>query len=160
VVGLEGATPFCAMVSMIGVSFDDQYICTGFASQLGLPLIREGHTATMSEKNAMKLLQQALKVRSQCCTVLQRRGTALRQGHCKVEQGYMHVFHRSVLFVLLCMTLAFVQVCFYRDKNSINKFIVGKVAGEGVSFSEPFAVATEWNYSVMQNPTKFCIGAW
>jgi 20S proteasome subunit beta 7 len=52
------------------------------------------------------------------------------------------------------------QVCFYRDKNSINKFIVGKVSQAGVEFSEPFAVATEWNYSVMQNPTKFCVGAW
>lgn len=52
------------------------------------------------------------------------------------------------------------QVCFYRDKNSINKFIVGKVAQDGVKFSEPFAIATEWNYGVMQNPTKFCVGAW
>lgn len=52
------------------------------------------------------------------------------------------------------------QVCYYRDKSSINKFIMGRVSGEGVSFSEPFSVATEWNYELMQNPTNFCTGAW
>jgi 20S proteasome alpha/beta subunit len=66
VVGLEDGESFCAMVSMIGVSFDDKYICTGFASQLGLPLIREGHSPSMSEQDAMALLTQALKVRWTC----------------------------------------------------------------------------------------------
>jgi 20S proteasome subunit beta 7 len=68
--------------------------------------------------------------------------------------------HACMLICLAEHKCSTVQVCFYRDKNSINKFIVGKVSQVGVEFSEPFAVATEWNYSVMQNPTKFCVGAW
>jgi 20S proteasome subunit beta 7 len=53
-----------------------------------------------------------------------------------------------------------VQVCFYRDKNSMNKFIMGKVAAGGVSISDPFSVATEWQFKVMQNPSAFAVGAW
>lgn len=52
------------------------------------------------------------------------------------------------------------KVCYYRDKASMNKFVMGRVSGAGVSFSEPFAVATEWNYKLMENPTAFCTGAW
>jgi hypothetical protein len=53
-----------------------------------------------------------------------------------------------------------VQVCFCRDKQSINKFVMGSVSAAGVSMSEPFAVPTEWNFKLMQNPTAFCTGAW
>jgi hypothetical protein len=52
------------------------------------------------------------------------------------------------------------QVCFYRDKNSMNKFIMGKVATTGVTVSEPFSVATEWQFKIMQNPSQFSVGAW
>eukprot|EP01025_Chloroclados_australasicus_P035420 TRINITY_DN3606_c0_g1_i1.p1 TRINITY_DN3606_c0_g1~~TRINITY_DN3606_c0_g1_i1.p1 ORF type:complete len:288 (-),score=16.81 TRINITY_DN3606_c0_g1_i1:276-1139(-) len=112
VAGVDNGKPFCAMVSMIGVHFDDQYACTGFSAHLGLPLIREKHAADMSEEAAVALMHDALKV------------------------------------------------CFYRDKDSINKFIMAKVTSTGVEFTQPFAVATEWNYKLMQNPTKFSIGAW
>lgn len=40
------------------------------------------------------------------------------------------------------------QVCHYRDKNSINKFQIAKVTAEGVDVSEPFAVETKWDYKV------------
>jgi 20S proteasome subunit beta 7 len=52
------------------------------------------------------------------------------------------------------------QVCFYRDKNSLNRFIICTVTSAGVFFDEPIAVATTWNYKVMQNPTKWTPGAW
>lgn len=52
------------------------------------------------------------------------------------------------------------QVCYYRDKNSMNKFIMGKVAGTGVAICEPFSLATEWQFKVMQNPSQFSVGAW
>lgn len=65
VAGMQEGEPFCALVTMIGVHYEDKYICTGFASQLGLPLIRDEHTANMSEADASTMLQQALKVRPQ-----------------------------------------------------------------------------------------------
>jgi 20S proteasome subunit beta 7 len=52
------------------------------------------------------------------------------------------------------------QVCYYRDKDSINRFIITTVTSRGVEFSEPLAVSTHWNYKVMQNPTLFTPGAW
>eukprot|EP00958_Prasinococcus_capsulatus_P015904 scaffold1741_cov409-Prasinococcus_capsulatus_cf.AAC.3 len=52
------------------------------------------------------------------------------------------------------------MVLFYRDKNSINKFQIGKVTAEGVSISEPFAVKTEWNLEAFQNPSRHVTGTW
>lgn len=40
------------------------------------------------------------------------------------------------------------QVCYYRDKNSINKFQVAKVTSEGVDICEPFALETNWDFKV------------
>lgn len=40
------------------------------------------------------------------------------------------------------------QVCYYRDKTSINKFQIAKVTKEGVNISDPFALETEWSYKV------------
>lgn len=37
---------------------------------------------------------------------------------------------------------------------------MAKVTSSGVTISEPFAVATEWNYKLMKNPTAFSLGAW
>ena len=75
-------------------------------------------------------------------------------------------------------------VCYYRDKQSINKFQVAKVtaAGEGeggggggggeggggggararvtVSVSEPFALETTWDYAAFVNPSAHATGTW
>lgn len=40
------------------------------------------------------------------------------------------------------------QVCYYRDKQTTNKFQIAKVTGEGVTVSEPFALETQWGYQV------------
>ena len=40
------------------------------------------------------------------------------------------------------------QVCYYRDKNSINKFQVAKVTTDGVDICEPFALETNWDFKV------------
>lgn len=53
-----------------------------------------------------------------------------------------------------------VQVCFYRDKDSINRFIMVTVTPQGVKFDEPIAVPTKWDFKVMQNPTRWTPGAW
>ena len=52
------------------------------------------------------------------------------------------------------------RVCYYRDKNSINKFQIGKVTAEGVSISEPYSLSTDWNFQSFRNPTQFSLGSW
>lgn len=51
-------------------------------------------------------------------------------------------------------------VCYYRDKNSINKFQIAKVTQAGVMISEPFKLDTSWDYSAFTNPSKHAPGAW
>jgi len=59
-------------------------------------------------------------------------------------------------------------VCYYRDKQSINKFQIAKVkagGGEGgkkvdISVSEPFALETTWDYAAFVNPSAFATGTW
>lgn len=41
-----------------------------------------------------------------------------------------------------------VQVCYYRDKQSINKFRIIKATKAGVTLTEPFALETKWHYKV------------
>jgi 20S proteasome subunit beta 7 len=56
------------------------------------------------------------------------------------------------------------KVCYYRDKNSINKFQIAKItAPEGkpvVSISDPFALDTKWDYKAFVNPTQHSLGGW
>jgi len=52
------------------------------------------------------------------------------------------------------------RVCYYRDKQSINKFQIGKATKAAVSISEPFALETTWDYKAFAAPTKWAIGAW
>ena len=40
------------------------------------------------------------------------------------------------------------RVCFYRDKQSINKFKLATVTAGGIKISEPFMLETNWNYKV------------
>ena len=40
------------------------------------------------------------------------------------------------------------QVCYYRDKQSINKFKLATVTAAGVKISEPFMLDTMWDYKV------------
>ena len=46
------------------------------------------------------------------------------------------------------------RVLFYRDKNSINKFILSKVDSDGVAVSQPFALDTKWDLKAFINPNK------
>lgn len=39
-------------------------------------------------------------------------------------------------------------MCYYRDKNSINKFQIAKVTTEGIDICEPFALETNWDLKV------------
>jgi len=50
-----------------------------------------------------------------------------------------------------------VQVCYYRDKNSINKFQIAKVTADGVDVCEPFALETNWDLKVRAMTTLYPI---
>ena len=50
---------------------------------------------------------------------------------------------KAVAHSLFCL-----QVCYYRDKNSINKFQTAIVTKSGVRISEPFTLETQWSYKV------------
>lgn len=53
------------------------------------------------------------------------------------------------------------RVCYYRDKQSINKFTIATVTeDQGVQIGEPFALETRWDYRAFAAPTKWAIGAW
>jgi len=52
------------------------------------------------------------------------------------------------------------RVLFYRDKNSINKFILSKVDSDGVAVSQPFALDTKWDLKAFINPNKHAVGSW
>ncbi|KAK3255293.1 Proteasome subunit beta type-4 [Cymbomonas tetramitiformis] len=52
------------------------------------------------------------------------------------------------------------RVCYYRDKNSINKFQIAKVTAEGSTISEPYALITEWGYEAFVNPAAAAVGTW
>lgn len=51
---------------------------------------------------------------------------------------------RSCRQVYCCL----LQVCYYRDKQTTNKFQIAKVTADGTTISEPFALETKWDYKV------------
>lgn len=54
-----------------------------------------------------------------------------------------HCLHSKVMVLVFVL-----QVCYYRDKNSINKFQVATVTEKGVDICEPFALETNWDFKV------------
>eukprot|EP00878_Enallax_costatus_P001192 GHUV01001334.1.p1 GENE.GHUV01001334.1~~GHUV01001334.1.p1 ORF type:complete len:295 (+),score=67.89 GHUV01001334.1:220-1104(+) len=52
------------------------------------------------------------------------------------------------------------RVCYYRDKQSMNKFQLAKVTNDGVTISEPYALDVKWDYKMFTQPTKWAVGAW
>ena len=52
------------------------------------------------------------------------------------------------------------RVLFYRDKTSINKFVLAKVDAAGVGMSKPFALDTKWDLKAFINPSKHAVGSW
>ena len=112
VAGVEKGEPFLGTVGMLGVAFVDDNVATGFGAHLARPLFREVDTTQLEEAEAVKLMEDALRV------------------------------------------------CYYRDKNSINKFILGKVTAEGTTVSEPFTLDTNWNYKHFVDPAQFSQGSW
>ena len=52
-------------------------------------------------------------------------------------------------------------VCYYRDKQSINKFQIATVTrAGGVEIGAPFALETAWGYAAFANPSAHAVGTW
>lgn len=52
------------------------------------------------------------------------------------------------------------RVCYYRDKQSINKFQIATVTTAGATISEPYSLSTAWHYEAFKNPAAQAVGTW
>lgn len=52
------------------------------------------------------------------------------------------------------------KVCYYRDKQSINKFQIATVTAAGSNISEPYSLPTAWHYEAFKNPAQNAVGTW
>lgn len=93
----------------------------------------------MSEEEATELLHDALRVRLHALlferTLPWDMQETIAQRACVVTDSPCSMLIRQGA-----------QVCYYRDKQTTNKFQIAKVTAEGVSVSEPFALETQWGY--------------
>ena len=64
VAGVDAASgrPFLGTVGMLGTSYEDGHVATGFGNQLARPLMRARHSPEMSEEAARELLRDCLRV--------------------------------------------------------------------------------------------------
>eukprot|EP00238_Polyblepharides_amylifera_P001825 CAMPEP_0196573718 /NCGR_PEP_ID=MMETSP1081-20130531/3572_1 /TAXON_ID=36882 /ORGANISM="Pyramimonas amylifera, Strain CCMP720" /LENGTH=283 /DNA_ID=CAMNT_0041891537 /DNA_START=24 /DNA_END=875 /DNA_ORIENTATION=- len=108
----EDGDSYLGTVGMIGTSYTDSHIATGFGAHLARPLFRERQYDDMPEDEAKALLDDALRV------------------------------------------------CYYRDKQSINKFQVANITKDGATISEPYALSTAWHYNAFVNPAAHAVGTW
>ncbi|KDD77122.1 proteasome subunit protein [Helicosporidium sp. ATCC 50920] len=60
--GVYEGKPFLGTVGMIGTSYTDEHVATGFGNHLARPLMRERHRPDMSESEARELLHDCLRV--------------------------------------------------------------------------------------------------
>eukprot|EP01035_Chromulina_nebulosa_P016946 gene16946-22438_t len=58
----KGQEPFLGYVDLIGTSYQENFIATGYGSYLAIPLIRERWHKDLSEDEAKKLLEECLRV--------------------------------------------------------------------------------------------------
>jgi len=52
------------------------------------------------------------------------------------------------------------RVCYYRDKQSINKFQIATVTAANSNVSEPYSLTTSWHYEAFKNPAAAAVGTW
>ena len=102
---------------------------------LARPLFRERHRPDMSEEEATQLLHEGLRVGA---TVALDNKISSEAAQCQLCIANTVALYCGVLL----------QVCYYRDKQTTNKFQIAKVTAEGTTISDPFALETKWDYKV------------
>ena len=62
VAGYRSEKPFLGYVDLIGTSYEENFIATGFGAYLAIPIIRDRWNANMSEGEARSLIEDCLRV--------------------------------------------------------------------------------------------------
>lgn len=62
IAGCRDGNPFLGYVDLIGTSYEENFIATGFGGYLAIPLIREKWRPDLSEDEAKTLLEECLRV--------------------------------------------------------------------------------------------------
>ena len=131
----------------------------GFGNHLARPLFREKHRPDMTEAEAEALLKEGLQV-SAGCMLLSAQAMTCFLASATLLQSACRLLHASKFtpfiqpIILPCRLrvnladIGWLQVCYYRDKSSINKFQKAKVTAEGVTISDTFALETKWSHKV------------
>jgi 20S proteasome subunit beta 7 len=109
------ASDFLGFVDLLGTSFVETAIATGYGAHLALPLLRAAIDALPP---GTQLTRDAAK------ELLER-----------------------------CM-----RVLFYRDARSLNKIQIADVSDAGVSITEPYSLATEWQFG--EHVSHAAEGSW
>uniref|UniRef100_M4EGM0 Proteasome subunit beta n=1 Tax=Brassica campestris TaxID=3711 RepID=M4EGM0_BRACM len=60
--GVKNGESYLGMVSMIGVSFEDNHVATGFGNHLARPILRDEWRADLSFEDGVKLLEKCMRV--------------------------------------------------------------------------------------------------
>ncbi|CAN6857723.1 unnamed protein product [Brassica oleracea] len=60
--GVKNGQSYLGMVSMIGVSFEDNHVATGFGNHLARPILRDEWHADLSFEDGVKLLEKCMRV--------------------------------------------------------------------------------------------------
>lgn len=62
VAGFEGDAPYLGTVDLHGTSFQETMIATGFGAHLALPLLREAYRPDLSEEEAVKVIEDCMRI--------------------------------------------------------------------------------------------------
>ena len=60
--GAQNNSPFLGYVDLIGTSYEEDFIATGFGAHMAIPLIREKWHSELDEGEARALLEDCLRV--------------------------------------------------------------------------------------------------
>jgi len=157
--GLEGGAPFLGTVGMIGVHFTDAHIATGAPRPAAPPAAACGaHVAdapvgapprrvrAAARAAAVPRAPPARHERGGGDGADARRAARAPRPARAAGRAAPRRAHRADRPRTLALRRARLQVCYYRDKQTTNKFQIARVTAEGVSVSEPFALETQWGY--------------
>ncbi|GAM23867.1 hypothetical protein SAMD00019534_070420 [Acytostelium subglobosum LB1] len=62
IIGHNNNKSFLGKVDLVGTSFVDDFICTGYGQHMALPLLRKAYREDLTLDDAMKLIQDCLRV--------------------------------------------------------------------------------------------------
>ncbi|XP_056171782.1 proteasome subunit beta type-4-like [Syzygium oleosum] len=60
--GVKNGQKYLGMVSMLGVSFEDNHVATGFGNHLARPILRDEWNENLSFEDGVKLLEKCMRV--------------------------------------------------------------------------------------------------